>query len=37
MLRPDLCDYSNTCIIEKGRINVRATTNTDIKQNNASF
>ena len=37
MLRPDLCDYSDTYIIEKGKINVGATTNTDIKQNNASF
>ena len=30
MLRSDLCDYSDAYIVVKGRINVKATANTDI-------
>ena len=37
MLRSDLCDYSDAYIVAKGRINVRATTNTDIEQKDAVF
>ena len=43
MLRSDLCDYSDACIVAKGRINVKATANKNIRKkdiafkNNASF
>ena len=30
MLRSDLCHYSDAYIVLKGRINVRATANTDV-------
>ena len=37
MFRSDLCDYSDAFIVVKGRINVRATANTDIDQKDAAF
>ena len=37
MLRSDLCDYSDAYIVVKGRINVRATGNTDIEEKDVTF
>ena len=37
MLIIDLCDYCNPHIVVKGRINVRATGNTDIGQKDLAF
>ena len=37
MFRSDLCDYSDAFIVVKGRINVRATANTDIDQKDVAF
>ena len=37
VLRSDLCDYSDACITVKGRINVKATANTDIEKKDVAF
>ena len=37
MLRSDLCDYSDAYIVVKGRVNVKATPNTDADQKDAAF
>ena len=37
MLRSDLCDYSDACIVVKGRINVKATANTNIGKKDIAF
>ena len=37
MLRSDLCDYSDAYIVVKGRVNVKATPNTDADQKDVAF
>ena len=37
MLRSDLCDYSDAYIAAKGKINVRASANTDIAERDVAF
>ena len=37
MLRSDLCDYSDAYIVVKGRVNVKATPNTDVDQEDIAF
>ena len=37
MLRSDLCDYSDACIVVKGRINVTGTANTNIRKKDIAF
>ena len=37
MLRSDLCDYSDACIVVKGRKNVKATENANIGQKDVAF
>ena len=37
VLRSYLCDYSDACITVKGRINVKATANTDIEEKDVAF
>ena len=37
MLRSDLCHYSDAYFVLKGRINVRATANTDVGWRDSAF